>query len=556
MFPFSRAIRALAGRLPRRPRAAAADARAGYQAWAARRAPTGADLARMREASARFAYRPIISLITPVYNTDPRWLRACIDSVRQQAYPHWELCLCDDASTSQPTRDVLADCRDERIKVVRLAANAHISAASNAALALATGEFIGLLDHDDEITPDALYEVVSALNEAPDTDWLYSDEDKRDADGGLSDAYFKPDWSPEHLLSAMYTSHFTVLRRALVESVGGFRVGYEGSQDHDLALRLSEVTTKIRHVPKVLYHWRRTPQSTASTGTEKSWAHDAGMRALEDTARRRGLDAAIVSGGVPGVYRMKFAIRVEPRVAVIVVNDGLRIIPPGTFTDRLRAATAYPRVEILTVDVVSGNLPSAVNAAVQRSRADHIVVLSPDVQPAQPDWIEALLEYSQQESIGAVGAKIQYADGRLRHIGLLVGVAGGVGRALHGHPPPPFGYGYFSSAIGVRNYSAVSAECLMTRRDVFERLGGFDSSMPWSVADVDYCLKARQTGLRVVFTPYAQLEIGSGAPPVAPDETSTQILRARWGDALERDPHYNENLDQSAADYRPTGGPS
>jgi GT2 family glycosyltransferase len=545
-FPFSRAIRALAGRLFRPPAHRSADSRAEYQAWAARRAPTDADLARMRDASSRLSYRPVISIITPVYNTDARWLRAGIESVRRQAYPHWQLCICDDASTAEGTRAVLAECaawNDERITIVRLERNAHISAASNAALAAATGEFIGLLDHDDELTPDALFEIVAHLNDAPDTDWLYSDEDKLDADGGLSDAYFKPDWSPEHLLSAMYTCHFTVLRRALVESAGGFRLGYEGSQDHDLALRLAEMTTKIRHVPKVLYHWRRTPESTANTGTEKSWASEAGMRALEDTVRRRGVDASVVSGGVPGLYRVKFAIRDEPLVVIVVANSS-----GGAFTDRLQSATAHPRLEILSVDAAGGNLASAVNAAVRRTRADHVVLLSPSVEPVTDEWLAALLEYSQQDPIGAVGAKIQYPDGRIRHIGLLTGVDAGVARAMHGHPPPPIGYGYFSSAIGVRNYSAVSHECLMTRRDMFERVGGFDALIPWSVADVDYGLKVIRAGRRVVFTPHASLRIREDATAEpAPDPAALDALRARWGQTLDVDPYFNRNL--TTADY-------
>ena len=530
----------------------ARDARAAYRAWAARHAPTPEDLARMGAESGRFAYRPLISIITPVYNTDPRWLRACIDSVLRQAYPHWELCLCDDASTLDGTRAALAECTDSRIKILRLDRNAHISAASNAALALASGEFIALLDHDDALTPDALFEVVRHLNEAPDTDVLYSDEDKLDPDGGVSDAYFKPDWSPEHLLSAMYTCHLTVARRSLVNAIGGFRIGYEGSQDHDLMLRLSEATTRIRHVPKILYHWRRTPGSTASTGTEKSWANEAGMRALEDTMRRRGVDAAIVPGGVPGLYRVRFAIVSEPLVSIVVVDAESEgdAGAAARCAARVRAATAYPHYEIVIADGASTRTIQRVNAAVQQSRGAHLVFLDASLDVMNDEWLSALLEYSQQEAVGAVGGKIQYPDGRLRHAGLVLGVAEGVGRALHQHPAA--GYGYFSSAIAVRNYSAVSNECLMTRRDVFDRVGGFDKGVPWSVADVDYCLRAIRTNRRVVFTPYARLQT-SGAParPMAPDAESMQVLRGRWGAVLERDPHYNPNLDAGSADYQP-----
>jgi GT2 family glycosyltransferase len=513
--------------------------------WAARHAPTARDLARMRDESARLGYQPLVSLITPVYNTDPRWLRACLESVRRQAYPRWELCICDDASTAPETRAVLDACTDPQIKIVRLDRNSHISAASNAALSLAAGELVGLLDHDDELTPDALFEVVSQFNRAPDTDIVYSDEDKLDADGGLSDPYFKPDWSPDHLLSAMYTCHFTVVRRAIVERAGGFRVGYEGSQDHDLILRMSELTDRIHHLPKVLYHWRRTPESVANTGTEKSWATDAGMRALEDTMRRRRIDAAVMSGGLPGLYRVRFAIEGSPQVSVIVVNTGASREARGAAVERFHRATDYAPLEV--IEARGGGRPTTadVHLAVRASRGTHLLFVDASLTPRGRDWVSALLEFSQQPSIGAVGGKLHYADGRLRHVGLLLGVGRGIARGMHGESEGS--YGYFSGAIAVRNYSAVSGECLMTRRDVFESVGGFDDGLPWSVADIDYCLKVRRAGLRVVFTPYAQLKIESGSSTSEPDAADVDRLRSRWRAAFDRDPYYNPNLDRHSA---------
>ncbi|HEX9366519.1 MAG TPA: glycosyltransferase, partial [Vicinamibacterales bacterium] len=309
--------RAVATAARRGPRAAVrelrADARldertAAYRRWARAHAPGAAALATMTSGQATLPYRPLISIITPVYNTDPAFLRACIASVRAQAYPNWELCLCDDGSTLEATRAVLREQTDPRIHLTFLESNARISAASNAALTRARGEFVALLDHDDELTPDALYRVVRHLNDAPGADVVYSDEDKRDADGGLSEPFFKPCWSPEHLLSAMYTCHLTVARKSLVDRIGGFRVGYEGAQDHDLMLRLSDVTERIDHLPHVLYHWRRAPESTATAGSAKPWADDAGKRALEDYLARHAIEGEVVSGGVPGLYRVKFAI--------------------------------------------------------------------------------------------------------------------------------------------------------------------------------------------------------------------------------------------------------
>ena len=512
--------------------AAATDERVGaYRRWADARTPDAAALAAMRSASEQFAYRPVISVITPVYNTDPQLLEACIASVMAQAYPDWELCLCDDGSTSAATLDVLKRQSDPRIKVAYLASNARISAASNGALALATGDFIALLDHDDELTPDALFEMVRQLNASPDTDVLYSDEDKLDEDGGLSEPFFKPCWSPEHLLSAMYTCHLTVARRALVQRIGGFRLGYEGAQDHDLMLRLSDVTPRIAHVPKILYHWRRTPESTASAGSAKPWADDAGQRALGDYLRRNQIAGDVVSGGVPGLYRVKFAIAGSPAVTVIVAGDS--DVPEDDAA--LRAATEYANVDVVQVRASPATLVSRINAAARASRGTHVVVLDAGLRPLTGEWLTAMLEYSQQPAIGAVGARIEYADGRLRHIGMVACVEGGPAAAFDGAPGES--YGYFSSAIGVRNYAAVSGECLMTRRDVFDEVGGFDESRPWRGADVDYCVRVRRDGRRVVFTPYARLQ-WTGEPG------GTRVAAPPIDD-----PYYNPNLARASADY-------
>jgi glycosyltransferase involved in cell wall biosynthesis len=512
---------------------------AAYRRWAQAHTPDPPALAAMAAESARFARRPLISIITPVYNTDPRWLRACIASVAAQAYPNWELCLCDDGSTSEATRAVLRGQTDPRLHVTFLEKNAGISTASNAALALARGDYVALLDHDDELTPDALYHVVTHLNAAPDTDVVYSDEDKRDADGGLSDPFFKPCWSPEHLLSAMYTCHLTVARKSLVDRIGGFRIGYEGSQDHDLMLRLSEVTTRIDHLPHILYHWRRTPESTASDGSVKRWATDAGTRALEDYLRRNAIDGEVVSGGVPGLYRTRFAIAGHPLVTIVVVAENATEAALADAVAAIRAQTRYAPVEVVTAAAATAALTREVNAAIRATTGAHIVVIDAALRPLDDEWLAALLEYSQQEAIGAAGGKIQYADGRLRHIGIVTCVAGGPAHIFEGYPGES--YGYFSSSIGVRNYAALSGECLMTRRDVFERLGGFDERWAWRDADIDYGARARAAGLRLVFTPYARFRWTGPAGP--PRRTTT----------VRDDPYYNRNLSRVSADYRLDG---
>jgi O-antigen biosynthesis protein len=308
-------------------------------------------------------------------------------------------------------------------------------------------------------------------------------------------------------------------------------------------LRLSEVTPRIDHLPRVLYHWRRTPESTASAGSAKPWADDAGRRALADYVGRQRIDAEVVSGGVPGLYRVRFAIHGEPRVTVLVVG-------PAVTAEDLRARTAYRNIELTPIDSASVDLVATINAAVARVTSDHLLFVDATLEPLDDGWLTALLEYSQQPHIGAVGARIEYADGRLRHIGLVTCTACGPSAVFHGHGAET--YGHFSSAIGVRNYSAVSGECLMTRRSAFEAVGGFDPGLPWIGADVDYCLRIRRGGLRIVSTPYARLRVANRAARDRSYVGVTPALRDKWGAVLDADPYYNVNLSRSSPDYELT----
>jgi len=556
-----------------------------YEKWVLQRDPSVERLERLRMLSSSFQYQPLVSVVTPVYNTDPRWLRACIESVRNQAYPHWELCLADDGSTNPETLDVLRECAgDVRIKMTTLQKNAGISAALNAALTLAGGDFVAFLDHDDEITPDALFEVVSHLNAHPEADVLYSDEDKLDRNGARCDVFFKPDWSPEHFLSANYTCHLMVVRRGLIERVGGFRAGHEGAQDYDLVLRLMDHTTQIHHLARVLYHWRKTRQSTAGAASAKSWAHDAGRRSLEDHVGRNSLDARVLPGGLPGLYRVCFTIREEPLVSIVLpaMSDpaSMDLEAREAYARSVRTLnerTTYRHFEVILLSAgdlantevkrILGDSPyrqvpiderqvsnrmSQLNVGAAHARGDHLLFLDWGLNALDGDWLTALLEYSQQAAVGAVGGKLLYSDGRLKHIGLLVGV-NGAAPALHRYPSASLGY--FCSAIGVRNYSAVSTACMMTRRRVFEQVGGFREELSY-FGDVDYCLRLRAAGYRVVFTPYASLAYVAPPSPDrqgAGDEDASR-LRAIWGDKLPRDPYYNVNLSRRSPDYEPDIG--
>ncbi len=551
-----------------------------YQAWLRERSLSPAMTAEMRRQSGLFPYQPLVSVVTPVYNTDPRWLRACIESVRRQAYPNWELCLADDGSTRAETRAVLHEYEgDPRIKVTMLAANGGIAVATNEALKLAHGEFVAFLDHDDELTPDALFEMVAYLNQHQDTDLVYSDEDKLELDGTRSNVYFKPDWSPEHFLTNMYTCHLMVVRRSLVERIGGFRPGYEGAQDYDLVLRLMDHAARIHHVPKVLYQWRRIPESTAGHAGAKPWAHDAGKLALEDYVRRNRMNAEVLPGAISYVYRVRHRLDGEPLISIVLPalsgadgsrNDDwqacertLAMLVERTAYRRLEVVLPIPRgrassralqlppnltVREVPIDgaAVSGRLRQQ-NLAAAHARGDHLLFLDWGLKPIDREWLTALLEFSQQAAIGAVGAKLHYPDGSLKHIGILLGVNGVAAPAIHRYPRSSLGY--FGAAIAARNYSAVSGECLMTRRAVHDRVGGFDDEMG-GFADIDYCLRVIDAGYRVVFTPYAALIQDKAA--VAGREAGADDanrLRQRWNDRLMHDPYYNRNFSRNTPDY-------
>jgi GT2 family glycosyltransferase len=562
-----------------------------YTRWVARHTRDEEALARLTRDVAALPHQPLISILTPVFNTHPRWLRACVDSVRRQAYQNWELCLCDDASSSPETIQTLREYEgDPRIRIRYLSVNAGISAASNAALEMARGEFVALLDHDDELTPDALAEVVSHLNARPEADVIYSDEDKLDLAGARCDPYFKPDWSPDHFLSCMYTCHFMVIRRSVIESVGGFRKGYEGAQDYDLLLRMMERTSAVHHIPRILYHWRKLPESTASAGQAKPWALDAGRLALEDYVRRTGLEADIAPGGAPGLYRVRRKVRGTPLVSLVIPTAGKLRTVGGTSLDVLAQAirsvvqkTAYENYELVlvlsgarghdasvealpdsTLQALEGtrhtivtldrlglfNFSASINAGAAAAAGEHLLLFNDDLEVISPEWLTAMLEYSQEPGVGAVGAKLLYPDGRLQHVGIVLGVAGVAAHAYHQHPGVSPGYG--GSAVLARNYSAVTAACMMTRRSVFDEVGRFDEKLPTDFNDVDYCLRLQRAGYRVVYTPWAQLYHHESTSFGARQHDMGELgeMRKRWAGVIDRDPYYNPNLTRDFPDYR------
>ncbi|HEX7363360.1 MAG TPA: glycosyltransferase family 2 protein [Bryobacteraceae bacterium] len=527
-------------------------------------------------------YRPLISVIVPAFNTNPADLTAAIESVRAQSYPNWELCIADDGSSNPETRGVIEKfaAEDNRIKTVFRRQSGGISAASNSALELAEGEYIGFLDHDDTLSPHALAWVAEALNRNPDIDLAYSDEDKLDVRGRRYEPFFKPDWSPDLLRSTNYICHFLVLRKKLLDQIGGFRSEFDGSQDYDLILRATEQASVIEHIPKVLYHWRAIPGSTAASLENKSYAIDAAKRALEKHCERTAPGATVEPEPIRGWWHVRYPIPQATRVSIIIPSGGkegaLR-----TNLDSLFAKTTYRDYEVVVSDNSKGkaieelvrsytdagkpvryidwrnqpfNFSAINNAAAKQCESPVLLFLNDDTSVIEPAWLEAMTELAMRPEVGAVGAKLLYPDGRIQHAGVVMGMYDNCGHAftgLDGRVPHYFG---FSDII--RNVSGVTGACLMARSEVFWRAGGFDEGT-FAIAfnDVDLCLKIAALGYRVLFTPHALLthfeSLSKSSRDLVPDSDEVLSMRTKWGAAIQSDPYYSPNLTRNKADYSP-----
>jgi GT2 family glycosyltransferase/glycosyltransferase involved in cell wall biosynthesis len=534
-------------------------------------------------------HRPVISIITPVFNVHGPLLRRAVESVRGQWYPFWELCLCDDGSTRPDTLGVLDEYRgiDSRIRIVRLEENVGIARASNRAAEMSSGEFLAMLDNDDELSPDALYEVACTLDADSSIDLLYTDEDKLDADGNPCDPYFKPDWSPEHLHSVMYMLHMLVIRKDLFYSAGEFRNEYSGAQDYDLALRASTAARKIAHVPKILYHWRKIEGSAAEKVDAKPAALEAGRRALEDHVRRTVPGGTVEPGKLSGLFRVRYPILNQPLVSICIpTHDQIGDIPgsgSGSFVVNLVRSVAgktdYRNFEILVCD--DGNLSRSTRRALgdfphrvvtypgpykpfnfsakanfmlEQAQGEHVVLLNDDMEVIAPEWLTALLEHSQRDEIGAAGGRLLFPNGRIQHVGVVIGVNDGAAHVYHNFPSTLIGYNAFTHVV--RNYSAVTGACLATRKSVVAKIGGFDLRFAVDYNDIDFCLRACEQGYRVVYTPYAELyhfENQTARRRVACPETQ-RLFAARWAHIIERDPYYNPNLTRNGLDFAVASG--
>jgi glycosyltransferase involved in cell wall biosynthesis len=542
------------------------------------------DINRAREEIALLPFQPLISIVMPTYNSNLKWLGEAIDSIRSQAYENWELCIADDASTRADLRPFLDEWskRDSRIKVVIREKNGHISEASNSALAIASGEWIALFDHDDLFHIFALYWAVRAINQNPDAKLIYSDEDKIDEYGVRHDPYFKPKWNYDLFLSQNCFSHLGLIKKELADSIGGFRKGLEGSQDHDLILRAIEKINarQIVHIPKVLYHWRVHAESTARSADSKPYAAIAGERAIRDHLERKNIRANVSFEGYG--YRVRYPLpSSNPLVSLIIpTRNGLHLL--RQCIDSIVTKTTYNNYEFIIVDNGSDdkatlnyltnlktqnnfhvihdarpfNYSQLNNLAVKEAKGEIIGLINNDIEVISSDWLGEMVSHALRPEVGAVGAKLLFPDETLQHGGVILGV-GGVANHAHLHMPSQ-SHGYFARMSVTQQFSAVTAACLLVRKSVYEEAKGLnEKDLTVAFNDVDFCIRLTKLGYKNVWTPYAMLyhhESATRGQDVAPEKRARFVrevnyMMRTWATDLVDDPAYNPNLSVEFPDF-------
>lgn len=549
-----------------------------YAEWYELTKPTEEELAKQRET--HFDYEPKLSIVIPTYKTPERYLREMLDSILNQTYSNFEICIADGSPSGESVERILKKYaqKDKRVRYVILGENKKISGNTNAALEMATGDFIILADHDDTLPPHALFECVKAINEDPEYDVLYSDEDKLDMDGGsLFDPHFKPDFNPDLLCSVNYICHLFVVNHDLVDAVGGLREEFDGAQDYDFIFRCTEAARKIHHIPKVLYHWRCHQGSTASNPQSKLYAFDAGARAIMAHYKRMGIPAERVEKGVDyGIYHTIFSIQGNPKVSIIIPNkDHSRDL--DTCIRPLLEKATYKNLQFVIVEnnstedatfayyeAIKKQWPDKIkvvtwerefnysainNFGVQHADGEYLLFLNNDTEIIAENCIEEMLGLCQREDVGAVGARLLYQDDTIQHAGVVVGFGGIAGHTFIGlHKAEN---SYFHRAMCTQDYSAVTAACLMTKRSVFDAVGGFTEELAVAFNDIDLCMKIRALGKLVVYNPYALLYhyesksrgLEDTPQKVARFNREVAIFAKRWPDILKNgDPYYNPNL--------------
>lgn len=535
-----------------------------------------------RDILANFKTHPLISLVIPVYNTRSGVLRETLNSIVFQHYTNWKIYIADDCSTSEDTLSVLAEYKSrlgDRLHIIHLPQNGHISRATNEALALVDGEFFGLLDHDDTLTKDALYWVVKTIAANPDVALIYTDEDKVSADSSrYYDPYFKPDWSYELFKSQNYLAHFAVYRTELARRIGGFRVGFEGAQDWDFAMRYIEQINlqNIVHIPRILYHWRASCGSTALNVGEKKYAMAAGFKVLVEHLKRTGQAGEVEdkNSSIFPYFRIKYKIPAdkEPLVSIIIPTKNKKKLLEGCIQS-IKTRTSYKNYEIIIVnngsdeletitylrmleqesrilllhDIEPFNFPRLNNKAALAANGEYLLLLNNDVEVITPDWLDEMLSHAILAGVGAVGAKLLYPDNTIQHAGIIL--VGGVAGHAHKHLDKTRA-GHFGRALVTQNFVAVTGACLLISKKIYFEVGGMDENLAVAFNDVDLCLKIFAAGYRNVWTPFAQLyhyESKSRGYEDTPEkqnrfQAEANLMRQRWRSLLENDPYLNPNL--------------
>lgn len=524
--------------------------------------------------------RPLISIVMPVYNTDPRELTAAIRSVLNQSYRNWELLIADDCSSEREPQEILKSfaAQDARIKLAFQERRGGISKTSNAALQMATGDYVCFLDHDDTLAPHALAYICEALHRSREADLFYSDEDKIDREGNRFDPFFKPDWSPDLLLSENYMCHLLVLRKDLLARIGVFDPECDGSQDYDLILRATAQAKKIEHIPKVLYHWRAGHASTAAAPGNKPYALDAARRALQRHCDRTGKQMRVESAAIAGRWRIRYPIPEGSRVSILIASGGkvdvLRVNLKSLFEK-----TTYNDYEVVIVDNSKGaaieklvrnfqtgsrilryidsrnqrfNFSALNNSAARACESPLLLFLNDDTSVIAPEWLESMVELAARPEVGAVGAKLLYPGGTIQHAGIVMGLYDNCGHAFKGLNSSVGHYFDFSDVI--RNVSAVTGACLMVKSKVFREAGGFDETeFPVAFNDADLCLKIGKLGYRILYTPHALLyhheAFSKTSKHLIPHPEEVAAMRAKWAEIIARDPYYSPNLTRNYEDY-------
>ena len=545
-----------------------------YQIWIKNNEPNEKEINEQR--NKKFDYEPKISVIVPMYNTPVDFFKELVECLISQTYTNWELCLADGSPEKNEEIDEIIN-SDERIKYKFIGENKGIAGNSNEALNMATGDFIALLDHDDLIPEFSLYEIVNCINNNPDVEFIYTDEDKIDKKGGKRyEPYFKSDFAPDTLRANNYICHFSVYKKELMDKLKGFSEGYDGAQDYDLILRMSENTDKIVHIPKVLYHWRVHSLSTAQHGgTAKPYAYEAGIKAIQSHIDRLGLKGTVVHGETLGTYKINYDIVGNPKISILIPNKDY-IATLKVCLDSIKRLTTYKNYEIIIIEnnseedatfeyykEIDGkdnikviyypekefNYSKIINFGVKNADGEYIVQLNNDTEVITKNWLKEMLMFAQRDDVGAVGAKLFYPDKTIQHAGIVIGIGGVAGHVFKNMPENA--HGYFSKESMIQNMSAVTAACIMTKKSIYEDVGYMDEKFKVAFNDVDFCLKIREKGKLIVYNPYVQFihyESKSRGYEDTPEKikrfkSEIDRFKEKWKKILNNgDPYYNINL--------------